>query len=121
MSVSLRKFRAKVYEYSDAGAAGDIDSVYYLVPSTAADQCWWCSRALPTGREVTVGMKPEHRLDAVLGFAAYVDLVPDSAIVLNDGTADEEAYIVRAVLPRDHGRDEVQVLAERIAELILTP
>jgi hypothetical protein len=121
VSVSLRKFRALVYEYTDVGTGGEIDSAYYLVPSTASDQAWWCSKATPTGHEVTVGMKPEHRVDAVLGFAAYVAVAPNSAIVLNNGTADEEAYMVRAVLDRDYGRNEIQVYAERVTDLILTP
>jgi hypothetical protein len=121
MSASLRKFRAKVYAYRDIGTAGAIDSGYYLVTSPNPDDSWWCSRATPSGQEVTVGMRPEHRADAVFGFEAHVDVRVDSAIVLRDQTATEEAYIVRAVLPRDYGRNEVQVLAERVADLILTP
>jgi hypothetical protein len=77
VSASLRKFRALVYEYDDVGSSGEIDSGYYLVPSTAADQAWWCARVTPTGEEVTVGMKPEHRIDAVLSFSTGVDIAPD--------------------------------------------
>lgn len=121
MSASLRKLRALVYEYENAGSAGEVDSTYQLTTSPASDNGWWCARAMPTGREVTTGMKPEHRVDAVFNFAANVPVDIHSAIVLNNGTDQEEAYMVRAVLVRDYGRDEVQVLAERIAELILTP
>lgn len=121
MSASLRKSRAKVYAYGEVGTAGVIDSVYYLVPSSAADASWWTARMTPTGRELTTGMKPEHRIDAVFSFDARVDVRVDSAVVLQDLAATEEAYIVRAVLPRDYGRNEVQVYAERVVDLILTP
>jgi hypothetical protein len=115
VSVGLRKFRALVFEYIDAGSAGNPDSAYQIVDSGDADKAWWCSRALPSGHEVTTGMRPEHRLDAVFGFAAEVPVDVSHAIMIGD-----EAFIVRAVLTRDYGHDEVQVLAERQVELTLT-
>lgn len=121
MSASLRKLRALVYEYKDGGTGGEIDSTYLLTVSGDADNAWCCARGMSSGRETTTGMRPEHRIDAVFNFAANVPVDIHSAIVLNNGTDLEEAYMVRAVLARDYGRDEVQVLAERVAELILTP
>ena len=115
MSVSLRKFRALVLEYHDAGSEGDVDATYLVKASSAADQSWWCSRMAPSGREVTTGMQPDHRVDAVFGFAAEVPIAVDDAIV-----CDGDSFVVRALLSRDYGRDEVQVYAERTAELTLS-
>jgi hypothetical protein len=41
--------------------------------------------------------------------------VPDDAI-----KCDGDSFVVRAVLKRDYGRDEVQVYAERTVEQTLT-
>ena len=116
MSISLRKFRALVLAYADAGSDGVPDSTYTVVDSGDEDQLWWCSRIAPSGREVTTGMQPDHRIDAVFGFAAECPIAADGALV-----CDGESYQVRAVLTRDYGRDEVQVYAERVVELALTP
>jgi hypothetical protein len=115
MSVSLRKFRALVLEYRDAGTGGNVDATYLAKDSGDADKSWWCSRIPPTGREVTTGMRPEHRVDAVFGFAAAVPVTSDDAII-----CDGASYLVRAVLERDYGRDELQVYAERTVELALS-
>jgi len=115
MSVSLRSHRALVLEYHDAGTDGEVDSTYLVKTSGDADDMWWCSRIAPSGREVTTGMQPDHRVDAVFGFAAEVPVAFDDAI-----RCDGESYLVRAVLTRDYGRDEVQVYAERVAELALS-
>jgi hypothetical protein len=115
VSVSLRRFRALVLEYHDAGSAGSVDSTYLVKSSGASDDMWWCARLNVTGREVTTGMQPDHRVDAVFGFAAEVPVAVDDAIL-----CDGESYLVRAVLKRDYGRDELQVYAERVAELILS-
>jgi hypothetical protein len=115
MSLSLRKFRALVLEYHDAGSAGNVDSTYLVKASSDTDQMWWCSRIAPTGREVTTGMQPDHRVDAVFGFAAACPVVVDDALL-----CDGASYAVRAVLERDYGRDELQVYAERVAELALS-
>lgn len=108
MSISLRKFRALLFDYRDAGSEGDVDSTYELVTSGDSDDAWWASKAAPTGREVTTGMQADHRVDAVLGFAAEAPVTEDGAVVI-----ESTEYLVRAVLPRDYGRDEVQVYAER--------
>jgi hypothetical protein len=111
VSASLRKFRAFVYDYDDTGTAGEMASTYQLHASSAADGAWWCSKAQPTGREVTTGMRPEHRVDAVLGFSAYAPVTENGAVVV-----DSVQYLVRAILARDYGRDEVQVYAEKAPE-----
>jgi hypothetical protein len=116
MSISLRKHRALILEYHDAGSEGSVDSTYLVIASSAADEMWWCSKAAPSGHEVTTGMQPDHRVDAVFGFAAEVPVAPDLVIRMADG----ESFTIRAVLPRDYGRDELQVYAERTVEQTLT-
>jgi hypothetical protein len=111
VSASLRKFLASVYTYSDAGSGGLMASRYVKSASSDAHGEWWCSRAVPTGKEVTVGMKADHRIDAVFGFAAQAPVSEHGAIV-----CDGVQYLIRAVLDRDYGRDEVQVYAERAVE-----
>jgi hypothetical protein len=115
MSISHRKFRALVLEYHDAGTAGQVDSTYLAKSSGDADDMWWCSRIPATGREVTTGMQPDHRVDAVFGFAAACPVAFDDAL-----HCDGQSYSVRAVLERDYGRDEVQVYAERVVEQVLS-
>ena len=115
MSVSLRKFRAFVGEYHEAGSQGAVDSTYLVKASSAADGMWWCSRIPPSGREVTTGMQPDHRVDAVFVFSKQAPLAVDDAIL-----CDGASYVVRAVLVRDYGHDEMEVYAERIAELALS-
>lgn len=115
MSASLRKFRALLYDYVDMGTPGSMDSQYQLTSSGAVDDAWWCSKAQPTGREVTTGMQPDHHVDAVFGFSAYAPVTEDGAIVV-----DGVQYLVRAILARDYGRDEVQVYAERAVETLVT-
>jgi hypothetical protein len=108
VSISLRKFRALVGTYRDAGTTGQVTANYVRQSSGDADHMWWVSKAQPTGREVTTGMKAEHRLDAVLGFAAVAPVTEDGAVQI-----DSVDYLVRAMLDRDYGRDEVQVYVER--------
>jgi hypothetical protein len=115
MSVSLRRFRALVLQYEDVGSGGELDSAFLIRDSGASDKSWWCARAAPTGREITIGMKPEHRIDAVFGFAAEVPVG-----ILDGIICGGVSYRVRAVLPRDTGVDETQVYAERVAELALS-
>jgi hypothetical protein len=114
MSVSLRKFRALVYEYHDAGSEGVVDSTYLVRSSGDDDDAWWSSIAAPSGHETTIGMKADHRVDAVLGFAAECPIEVDDAVVVEGAS-----YLVRAVLPRNYGTNEVQVYAERNVNLNL--
>lgn len=116
MSVSHRNRRTLVLEYVDAGSEGSVDSAYQAIDSGDSDKRWWCAFMTPTGREVTTGMQPDHRVDAVLVFAGEVPVHVDHALLLDDG----EGYLVRAVLPRAYGRDETLVYAERTAELTLS-
>ena len=114
MPISLRTHRAKLFEYHDAGSEGSVDSTYLQIDSAASDFRWWCSRISPTGREVTTGMQPDHRVDAVFVFARTSPVAVDNAI-----ECDGESFLIRAVLTRDYGHDEVEVYAERVAELEL--
>jgi len=116
MSVSLRKFRAFVGEYHEAGSQGAVDSTYLVKASSAADGMWWCSRIVPSGYKKTIGMQPDHQGNAVFGFSAACPVVEDDAI-----KCDDKSYLVHAVLSRDYGRDEVQVLAEYKKEMVLIP
>ena len=111
MSASLRRFRAGLYVYSDAGASGVMDSTYTKSASMDTDGDWWCAKAQPSGRESTLVRAPEHRVDAVFSFAAEAPVDQDMLLVV-----DGVQYLVRAVLSRDYGRDEVQVLAEKCLE-----
>lgn len=108
MSASLRKHRISVYLYSDAGSGGVMTATYTRTAPATGGPEWWASRAVPTGREATLVAHADHRADAVFGFAAECPVTENS--LLYDGTT---RWLVRAVLPRDYGRDEVQVLADR--------
>jgi hypothetical protein len=111
VSASLRKFRGFVYDYADVGAGGEIVAAYQLHASGAADGAWWCARAVPTGEEVTTGMAADHRIDAIISFSAHAPVGDDSAVVVDGVT-----YLVRAILARDYGRDELEVWCERVAD-----
>lgn len=111
MSVSQRKFRAAVYAYTDAGTGGDVTSTYTRVNSTDTDRLWWCSWGVPTGFEPTVGMRPEERVDAVIGFHAEVTGVNRDSLILIGTTQ----FMVRSVLPRKYGTDEIQCLCENVS------
>jgi hypothetical protein len=111
VSASLRKFLASVYTYSDAGSGGLMSSRYVKSASSDAHGDWWCARAQPSARELTIAAAAGHRLDAVFNFAAHAPVSENGAIV-----CDSVQYLVRAVMERDYGRDEVQVLAERAVE-----
>lgn len=108
MSISLRRFRAAIYVQSDGGTAGVAKPTWTRSNSGDTDKLWWCSVAVPTGREGVVGAAPQYRVDAVLGFAAEAPVATGRLIVV-----DTIRYEVRAVLPRVHGRNEVQVHAEK--------
>ena len=110
MSISQRKFRAKLYDYFDAGTGGDVNSTYELHTSGAADDSYWASVSQPDGNETTIGMKAEHRVDAILGFAAHAPVTENGAVVV-----DSVEYLVRAILAKQYGTDELQVEAERAA------
>ena len=118
----LRKHRAAVYFYSSTTSGGITTSTRTRQLSDDADGLWWVSRGIPTGHEPTVGMKPEERLDAVIGLLAEVPVNRDSLIVIPgedveaplDGTEGYPQFRVLSVLPRDHGRDEHQLLCQDV-------
>lgn len=99
----LRKHRAAVYFYSSSTSGGVTTSTRTRQLSDDEDGLWWVSRGVPTGNEPTVGMKPEERIDSVIGMLGDVPINRDSIIVI--GTSQ---YRVLAVLPRDNARDEHQ-------------
>lgn len=108
MSTSQRRYRALLGRYVDVSVETGVASAEYEAqPSPDADGLWWVGLQRPTGLEITVGMKPEYRIDAVLNFASHAPVeIPGASRI------DGVEYIHRAVLPRDHGRDELLVLAE---------
>lgn len=119
MPISLRTHRAKLFEYHDGGTEGSVDSTYLVIASSAADERWWCSKLDTSGHEVTTGMQPDHRVNAVFVFSKHAPLEsPDGFNVGID--CDGASYLIRSIMPRDYGHDEVQVEAERIAEMELT-
>jgi hypothetical protein len=120
MSISDRRLRATLFTTVDIGTQGETDQVYLIVPSAASDQAWWATRAIPRGDESTVGVRPEHRVDAVIELSAAVPIDSNSAIIIERGTTRAETYMVRSILRRDYGRDVLQVLAERVADRVLT-
>lgn len=110
MPVSLRRFRAIVATYSDSGSDGVVASTYAKSASGDSDGLWWCAKGLPSGRENTIGMKADERIDAVLEFSAEAPVQRDCLVSI-----DSQQYMVRSVLHRDYGRDELQVLAEFVS------
>jgi hypothetical protein len=107
VSPGLRKHRAAVYFYSSRTTNQVTTTTRTRQLSNDEDGLWWVSRGIPTGNEPTIGMKPDERLDAVIGLLAEVPVNRDSIIVI--GTAQ---YRVLSVLPRDQGRDEHQLLCQ---------
>ena len=110
MPVSLRKFRAIVATYTDTGSDGVVSSTYTKSASSDSDGLWWCAKGVPSGRETTTGMKADERIDAVLEFSAQAPVQRDCLVEI-----DSQQYMVRSVLRRDYGRDELQVLAEFVS------
>lgn len=109
MSASLRNTRAAVYTYTRGGSGGRVVSSFTKATNPlAADGNWWCHVAMPTGREVTVGMQPEHRIDVVLEFGPDAPVSDTGALVI-----DTVEYLIRVVLPRTHGQPAQQVYASR--------
>lgn len=109
----LRKHLAAVYFYTSSATGGVTTSTRtrQVRTPTADDDglSWWVSRGSPTGQEPTVGMKPEERIDSIIGALNEVPINRDSVIVLDD---DPRQYRVLSVLPRDQGRDEWQALCQ---------
>jgi hypothetical protein len=102
VSISHRDQRGRVYGYSDVGTGGLMDSKYTFLYER------WCRKEPPSGKEVTTGLKAEHRIDAVWSFDDHVVIPENGALKING-----EVYLVRAVMPRRVAR-EVQVYAELV-------
>ena len=111
MSAGLRRYRARIYAYTDGGAGGAVASTYTPVLSGDPDGDWWCSRGVPSGRERTLAGAAEHSIDAVFGFARDV-LLTDNGLLVSDGVQ----YLVRSIQPRMVGLDEIAVYVERTAD-----
>ena len=109
MSISLRKHRAFIFWYLDAGEDGRSTPRWVKqVNPKSADGAWWCSRAFPDGHEVTVGAKPEYRVEGKLGFSVAAPVIAEKGVsVLMLDT--QLIYIVQTVLPREQGQYEQQV------------
>lgn len=99
-----------VATYTDGGSDGVVSSTYTKSASADSDGLWWCAKGLPSGRENTIGMKADERIDAVLEFSAEAPVARDCLVEIS-GTQ----YMVRSVLRRDYGCDELQVLAEFVS------
>ena len=109
MSISQRKFRAALFWYLDAGEDGRSTPRWVKQPNPkSTDGNWWCSRSFPDGHEVTVGMKPEYRVEGKLGFSVAAPVIAEKgvAVLMIDTLA---IYIVQTVLPREQGQYEQQV------------
>jgi hypothetical protein len=109
MSISLRRFRALVFEYHDGGAGGIAKHRYLVKDSGDDDQSWWCAVGTPSGREISNAAQPEHRIDGVFEFDASVAIVRDDALTVNG-----RSYKVKAVIPFAHDPHVIQVLGEGI-------
>ena len=101
---------AIIATYSDTGSDGAVIATYTKSASPDTHGLWWCSKGVPTGHETTTGMKADERIDVVLGFAAEAPVDRDTLVEI-----EARQYMVRSVLERDYGRDEVQVLAEFVS------
>jgi hypothetical protein len=111
MSASLRTRRVAVYSYSAPvdSASGIARSTYTRVLSSDADGLWWAVRGSREGRETSPTGATQHVTHPVYGFDAEVTLTVDGLIV--DGG---KCAKITALLPRDIGRNEQQVLCEQV-------
>lgn len=116
MPLSLRNHRALVLAYADVGTQGVLDSGYRVRDSGAADKMWWCMRMPTSGREVTTGMQPDHRIDQAFEFAFHCPVTVDDVIL-----CEGESFTVRVVKHHDYGTDVKLVGAERTVESALVP
>jgi hypothetical protein len=109
MSISLRKHRAAIFWYLDSGEDGRSTPRWVKqVNPKKSDGNWFCSRSFPDGHEVTVGAKPEYRVEGKLGFSVAAPVIAEKgvAILMVD---TQQIYIVQTVLPRELGQYEQQV------------
>lgn len=109
MSAALRDRRVRIYAREITTTDGRAADHYRLTPSVKPDLAWWASFGVPTGREIALGAQADRQVDAVFGVAVGVPVDPHGLV-----RCDGSLYRVVAVLPRRHGLDERQVLAEHV-------
>lgn len=109
--MSLRVRSVAIYAYSaPQNADSEIaESTYTRVPSTDPDGLWWAARGVPMGRQTYPTTAAQQVTEARYQFDAEAPVTP-TALLVDDG----EYWKVTAVLPREIGRDELQVLAVRV-------
>lgn len=108
---SLRSRSVKLYGYSaPVDATSQIaESTYTRLPSGDTDKCWWGTRGTTRGMQTHPTGAAQMVISAVYAFASEAPVQVNGLIV--DGT---EYHRITAILPRDIGRDEVQVLTVRV-------
>lgn len=103
---SLKVRRVALYSLSaPVDAASQIAvSTYTRVLSPDADGLWWASRGVRSGRETSPTTAAQHVRTFVFGFDSEVPVTADGVIV-----EDTQVFRITSIMPRDQGRDEVQV------------
>jgi hypothetical protein len=116
VSAALRTHRVRFYAHEATHEDGHEVVRYRLTPSAKPDRAWWASIAVPTGRELGIGAQADRQVDAVFGVAVGVLVDPHGLVRDVAG----QLYRIVAVLPRRHGVDERQILAEHVDGAALT-
>lgn len=79
MSVGLRNQRGRIYNYSDAGSDGFVNSTYTFAVER------WCRYEPTVTREQTLGGKADQQLDGIVAFSQEVtEIGINSLIVVGD-------------------------------------
>ena len=114
MPLSARTRRLRLYSYTDTGSDGRREQTFVKQANSSADDGdWWGSLVAPGGREVNIAAQKGYSVDAVIGLGPAA---PVTSVGLVKDVATGAIYKVTAVLPRDIGRDEQQVMGERVDE-----
>jgi hypothetical protein len=109
MSMRVRSVALYAYTAPQDAASEIAESTYTRVPSSDPDGLWWAARGVPMGKQTHPTTAAQQVTEARYQFASEVPVTPTSLLV-DDG----EYWKVTAVLPREIGRDELQVLAVRV-------
>lgn len=113
MTVSHKRYLARIASYERGGTGGRINPQYRVQPSTASHGKWWCAKMNPTGHETSPGMTEEHVVDVLAVFGPHAPLTEDGAFEIQGVW-----YYVRAILPRAYGHDDQQVQGQRAERTI---
>ncbi|MES2524039.1 MAG: hypothetical protein V4617_15135 [Gemmatimonadota bacterium] len=108
---SLRTRRVAIGAYSapvDAESAIAVDT-YTKVASGDDDGLWWAARGTRSGMQTAPTGAAQHVTQVVYAFDTEVPVTPDGIVI--DG---DQRLLITSVLPRDVGRDELQVLAVHV-------